>query len=159
MLSGVCKYCGCSHTRPCLVRATGLPPEVGEQTEGCQWLDDDETICSGCVGKLTEDELLGLGAAELPLVASLLVPLRLGGIEALYLAAILDVALKHPDLSKHRTAHRFAAMLRQTLGGIFDDPTFFCTAEILRRGALPDPDAEMPEPEPEPRSALILPGA
>lgn len=149
-----CKYCGCTEGRACLVRVTG-PPEIGEQLEPCQWLDDEGTVCSGCVSKLSEEELLDLGAAELPLVSDLDVPLMLGGLQALLLAAVLDVALKHPELPRHRAAHQFATALRRTIGDVFADPTFCCTAELLRRGALPP----LEEPPPEPaRSTLILPG-
>jgi len=161
MISGVCKHCGCTERRACKVRAAG-PAEIGEQFEPCAWLDEDETVCTGCIGNLTEDELRGFWAAELPLLAELPVPLDLSGVAAVYLAAVLDVylaAVLDVALPKHRTAHRFATQLRKSLGSIFDNPTFCCTAEILRRGALPDPDSESEAPpEPEPRSRLILPG-
>lgn len=35
LVVGRCRYCGCSHFEPC--------PEC------CEWVDDDETICSACL--------------------------------------------------------------------------------------------------------------
>lgn len=43
VVSGVCRYCGCSDLRPC-----GIAVLVGERVEpvGCRWVDEQRTVCS-----------------------------------------------------------------------------------------------------------------
>ena len=50
MLSGVCRFCGCTNQRACHIAGP-------EGTTACEWVDPDQTVCSACVGRLSDDEL------------------------------------------------------------------------------------------------------
>lgn len=148
MISGICKYCGCSDERPCLV-----PAADGQTTQPCAWLDDEATLCTGCVSKFSEEELKSLALDELALASQIVMPLTLGGLEGYLLLSLLQLSLRHPDLPPH--VRQFAEAMQGGLRGFYTP--FAGLSELSRRGMLAEFDIQRREPAP-PRSSLILPG-
>jgi hypothetical protein len=130
MISGVCKFCGCTNERACRPR---LPSSrLGEP---CQWIDPDQTLCSACLPCLTDIELQPLWIEEFaPYASSPLPPVQLDSVMAFTAVAALQLALKHPQLEQQchhggHFVHWLAAVLADVLSQIGP-----LTTEALRRG-------------------------
>lgn len=130
----------------------------------CQWIDCEATLCSACLPKLDEQELLRLWLEEFtPYALAELPPIHTDVMHGLAIVTALQLALKHPDVqekTRHAAgfAHDFAAALSELLGEVGP-----YTAEVIRRGwegtqLVADPSLA-PEPliVPEQRSTIIIP--
>ncbi|MDF2854335.1 MAG: hypothetical protein K0Q87_186 [Neobacillus sp.] len=53
MAYGICKICGCTDDHACI-----------KEHGPCWWVDEDHTLCSGCVAALEEKESLGLSERD-----------------------------------------------------------------------------------------------
>lgn len=157
MISGVCKFCGCTSERACRPLT-----ERGRPGEPCQWIDQEETLCSACLPALSEAELQELWIKEVcPYAAAPLPPIHLDVVTAFSLLAAVQLALKHPDMrDKVRNgaglARGVADVLADVLGQIGP-----LTTEVIRRGfvgryqpAVSHTYAPATQPEP----AIIIPG-
>jgi hypothetical protein len=149
MLSGVCKICGCSDGRSCVIDL------YGELL--CEWIDDGHTLCSACLPKLPEKELSDLAMADMKTLhgMGLDLALPLTPIEAFCLQSGLQLALRHPALETGETASaQVLGLIRTRLAEFFEASP--AIAELIRRGGDPSFDIKMAHVA-EPKSSLILP--
>lgn len=130
MISSVCRFCGCTSERAC----RPLLPS-GELGEPCQWIDQEETLCSACLSRLSDEELQQLWIEEfIPYTGTLLPPIQFDVVTAFSVVAALQLALKHPDV-EHAARHggvfvrETAEVLAEALSEIGP-----ITSEALRRG-------------------------
>lgn len=142
MLSGICRLCGCTSGNAC--------------EGGCCWVDEAETLCSACVPKLTDEELLAMVQVEVEAAeevcaeaGGMIVPPVL--IEAsawLAIVGALQFARTHPEFPANTAAivDQFAAGIGSALSDC--GPAM---AEIIRRGWRDKPPQAMPGME------LVLP--
>lgn len=144
----VCRFCGCTSERACR-------PPGGEP---CQWVDQEETLCSGCVWKLSDEELRTLFLEEFPALAHFpFPPIEVDVFTAYTIVAGLQVALKHPKAGEQPGASNQVRKVADAIAELVSECGPF-TAESLRRGFIgcyEPPAAEDPAEEPK---RLIIPG-
>lgn len=60
LISGVCRICGCTQGRACVMH------DVGGDSSTCSWVDVDRTLCSNprCVAEISIDELEEMAVAS-----------------------------------------------------------------------------------------------
>jgi len=149
MISGVCRFCGCTTRRAC-----SLP-----SGETCAWIDQEETLCSGCVARLSEVELQELWLQEfVPYAAHPMPPIQIDTVTAFSLVAALQLAMKHPQIAercKHGAgfAREFADAIGECLGEVGP-----LTAEVIRRGFVGCYQPPEPQTQSEPVRMIIIPG-
>jgi hypothetical protein len=148
MIAGVCKYCGCTASRPCLVPVDGELAALP-----CAWLNPEQTLCTACIEKATIEELWPAFTAEIAEVADLAFPLFLPVVDAFKLVAVLQLALRHPEFEKQSpSVHEFTTAMVAGLREHFAD--LLAIQEVCRRGEL----AAFDQPaEARIASKLILP--
>jgi len=149
MLSGVCKICGCSDGRGCVI---DLANDII-----CEWVDDEHTLCSACVPKLDSKELEDLAMRDMKTLhgMGLELALPLTPIEAFCLQSGLQLALRHPALETgERASAQVLGLIRTRLAEFFEASP--AIAELIRRGGDPQFDAVLAPPC-ENKSSLILP--
>lgn len=135
MLSGVCKYCRCTDNRACW--------------GGCDWIDQEHTVCSKCVEKCDEHDLLRIHTAEMLEVADCYVQLPFTLPMLQVAIAAWQLALRHPGFPP-ALAPGLRDLIEQLRGQVFD--TLPATSEVIRRGFDQAHDIPM-----SPQSELILP--
>lgn len=142
MISGVCRFCGCTPQRACRM------PDGGER---CQWIDQEATLCSACLPRLSDEALQQLWIEEFaPLAAEPLPPVCMDAVTAFALVAALQLALKHPDVhSKTRHGAGFVRGVADAIAGCLCDVGLL-TAEALRRGFVGCYEPPEPHTQSEP---------
>jgi hypothetical protein len=152
MISGVCRFCGCTTERACR-------PPGGEP---CQWVDQEETLCSGCVWRLSDDELQAFFLEEFTGMARLDFPsIEVDVATAYTIVAGLQVALKHPRAAEQPAASSQVRKVAHVIADTLSELGPF-TAESLRRGFIGcyEPPVELScEAHSPPESRIIIPGA
>lgn len=142
MIQGVCKYCGCTEQRAC--------------PGGCQWIHEEETICSRCAPAMTAEDVLRVMAFDHRGLAGepLIVPLDSVAVQSLI--GMLQVALRHPQASLGQSAEvarRFIAGCQLT----FEEAGCHGIAELIRRGNDPAHDQPAAAAEPQQQPLIIVP--
>lgn len=140
MISGVCKYCGCTEQRAC-------PTERGP----CSWMNQEQTICSGCLRQMDDPELLAATVFEHQMMAEMQIPLVLDTVTLMCVVGLVQLGLRHPDVAPNSPA-RIAG--QGIVDGVLEkclETGLISLAELIRRGNDPD---QRPE---EPKSKLIIP--
>lgn len=135
MLSGVCRICGCTDSRACLVPA-------GEgRFDSCEWADEAETLCTACLPQAPGETIIELATQEMAAMesAGLNLVLPLSGVEAVSLVSLLQLAARHPEAA--RCSPRVIERGRAIIAALAE---FFAVApavsELLRRGDDPAHD-------------------
>jgi hypothetical protein len=142
MICGVCRFCGCTEMRACR-----LP-----EGEPCCWLDEAQTICSGCVEKLDERELLQVWIAEFQPVAGEQFSIALNLTTAHAVLGALQLALRHPQIGGFPGAADHVSHFAEALGDVLSQ-VGYAAREVVRRGFV---GCHRPTAEPSP-SNIILP--
>lgn len=125
---GTCRKCGCTNERAC-------------PGTGCAWANDERTLCTACLPKLTGEELLVFANAEAQgHETESMPPLMLDVSHAIRLVAVLDLALRHP--AAHDTSRPSFQTARLVRDGLAEHLARIgpATAELLRRGQDPQYD-------------------
>ena len=155
MLSGVCRFCGCTEKQPCV-------GDFGEDgvAATCSWIDDEQTICSACLSELPGEELTALANQDLVALenSGFQLGLPLTPVRAMMLCSLLQLAARHPELQA--SSKNVFAACREIVEALAE---FFAVSpvlsEMIRRGDDPTFDvkvADAPE-RVESKSSLILP--
>jgi hypothetical protein len=142
MLSGVCKFCTCTNDRAC--------------AGGCCWIDREETICSACVRKLDDADLLKLATEDIVAIAAERVEfyMQFDAATLFSLASIVQLAKRHPNFPSKPggvagAATSFLDQIREAFDG---SPALM---ELLRRGEDPQHDLTV-EPAKTPAPSIII---
>lgn len=147
MISGVCRFCGCTSERAC--RPPGQDP--------CRWVDQEETLCSACVPQLSEQELQDFWLQEfVPYAPTPLPPIQMDCVTAFSVVAALQLALKHPQVQEQlRHGAGFVRDTADALAEVLAEVGPF-TADVLRRGFVGC--YQPPEPATQQEPMIIIPG-
>lgn len=139
MIAGICKYCHCTMEHPCLT------------PEPCSWVNEEQTICTTCLPRMTEEELLHANALDHQEAAGHPLPLLVSSVGLSTLVGLIQLGLRHSELPPF-TRDFGESFVAQVVEHLLD-LQLFSLAELVRRGA--DPAHDVPRPA-EP-SLIIIP--
>lgn len=145
MIAGVCKYCGCSMQRAC----PGM----------CCWINEEQTICSACVPKMTIEDLLPAVNLDHAALAGTGFPLMFGSPELVALLGVIQVglcAISEAGLPSQSESAKFVSGFVQQMLEALENQGGYAAAEFIRR-ASPAQGAALDPPPPKPESKIIIP--